>query len=378
MAQSIKEIKRRIASTKKTGQITKAMYMVSQSKVKRSSRVRNDYQSYMNSIKNLTRTAFVKENGYQSPLLGARKEERALYLLISSDTGLAGGYNNQVFKLFKETTANKSDFLVATIGRKAYNFASGNGYNLINKQAILIRDDVMFLDIVPITRALIGEFMAGKIDHVYVIYNHYINSMQSDVICVPFLPLDKIGGEVLDGDYVFEGGVEECLDDLITMYVESLLYDFVLDAKACEHQARMNAMKSASDNVDEIVDKLDHLYNQARQQAITTELIDIISGSNAINLEEKEKSLDMVANSLYQEYAKKSEVFFVTIYSVTELSGDEEKQIKSILAEYYQHKQIHLIKKIDESILNGYYLFVNNERIDFNLDNMLTKLRNLV
>ena len=374
MAQSIKEIKKRITSTKKTGQITKAMYMVSQSKVKRSEKARVSYQSYLKSIKDLTKTAFSNAPEYQNDLLAERENKRIGYLLISSDTGLAGGYNNQVFKTFQEVSKGQ-ECIVATIGRKAYNFVGANDIKTLNERAILIRDDVMFLDIVPISRLLIDAYQKEKVDSVYIIYNHYINTISTEVRVEKLLPLNEIEGETLTGDFLFEGGVEESLDNLVTMYIESILYSYVLDAKSSEHSSRMNAMKSASDNVDEIVAKFELIYNQARQQAITTELIDIISGSNAINQAEKEMAEESVKSGIYQKYEANESISFVTVYSAKELSASEEERIKEILVKYYQKENIRLIKKIDLSLSSGYYLLINNQRVDFNLDNMIENLK---
>lgn len=377
MSASIKDIKKRISSTKKTGQITKAMYMVSQSKVKRSEKTKDNYQSFLSNIKNLTKTALSKSPGYQNKMIEQKEEEKVVYLLVSSDTGLAGAYNNQIFRYFKDLVGEPNEKIyVGTIGRKAFNYANNSGYNMINKSAILIRDDVMFIDIVPITKAIINLFLSGEISHVYIIYNHYVNSLTCEVTKHQLLPITEIDGEEYGGEYIFENGLEECLDDLIKMYIESLIYGFILDAKTSEHSSRMNAMKNASDNVDEIVGKYELIYNRARQQAITNELIDIIAGSNAVNKDDDNKPEESIKQELYDTYQAKSKMKFVSIFSKDELNANDEKKILDILEKYYQGMRIRLIKKIDEKINKGFYLIVDNRRISFDLNNLVDNLKN--
>jgi len=351
------------------------MYMVSQSKVKRSEKTKLNYDSFLQSIKNITKTAFMKAEDYQNKMLEEGEEKKSIYILVSSDTGLAGGYNNQIFRYFSDYIKTiDHEFYVGTIGRKAYSYAQSREYNLINDKAILIRDDVMFIDIQPIVDLFIKYYFNHNVDHVYVIYNHFVNSMVCDVKMVQLLPLTKVEGEVYDGQYIFENGAESCLNDLIPMYIASVLYGYILDAKTAEHSSRMNAMKNASDNVDEIIEKFELIYNRARQQAITTELTDIIAGSNAVKDDKEEKTIEGINQNLYDTYKENAQIQFITIYSAHELLIEEEKQIKDILANYY-HNHIHLIKKIDLDIKAGYYLFVNNKRVDFNLNNMVKQLK---
>ena len=377
MANSLREVKTRIDSTKSTAQITKAMYMVSQSKVKRSEKTKNNYKSFLQDIRNLTKTALSVSKEFQNIMLEEQTSKRSVYVLVSSDTGLAGGYNNQIFRFFNEYSANiLEDYLVATIGRKAYNYALNKDFNLINKNAILVRDDVMFLDIVPIVDAFVKLYMQKEVDHVYIIYNHYVNSLQTEVKMEQLLPLTKIEGETLKGEYLFEGGVTECLDHLMKMYLEAQIYGIILDAKAAEHSSRMNAMKNASDNVDEIVLKYELIYNRARQQAITTELVDIIAGSNAVKHQDSEAIKDDITEKLYHQYEQERAIKYFTLFSAAHLEQTEKTEIINILSKFYQNYEIRLISKIDESIVDGYYLIINNKRLDFNLKTLFSNLKN--
>ena len=376
MPASIKEIKKRITSTKKTGQITKAMYMVSQSKVKKSERTYQKYGSFLEEIKSLTHTALKQATDYKSPLLEERLGSRDLYLLISSDTGLAGGYNNQVFKYFSSLASDKeNDIYVAAIGRKAYYYLNSNDYNLINKTPIMIRDDVMYVDIQGIVSAIIKMYLEDQIDHVYIIYNHKVNSLTCEVKEELVLPITEIDGTSYEGSFVFEGDIEESLDSLLKMYLSSYIYGIVLDSKTAEHTSRMNAMKNASDNVDEIVKKYGLIYNRARQSAITTELTDIIAGSNAVKTESNDLSKQSVSESIQDIIERKDQIRYVTIYSKNTLDIKEETKIILKLKEVFKDKEIRLIKKIDLDITDGYYFVINNTRIDFNLDDMLRSLK---
>ncbi len=283
MPGSLIEVKTRIASTKKTHQITKAMHMVSSSKVKKSEKTYKKYQDFMQKIGDLVVTVLANEMDEAHPMLTPREVKKTAYLLISSDTGLAGSYNSSIFKYFEKITENhKDEFIVGTIGRKAFTYASNKHYNLLNEHAIFIRDDVMFLDIVPLAKKFIEQYLCGEIDKLVIIYNHYVNSLTIEVKEQVLLPLSEVKGNKIEIEYLFEGGIVKALNELLPMYIEAMIYGIILDAKTAEHSSRMNAMKSATDNASEIIDKLQIVYNRARQAAITTELTDIIAGANAV------------------------------------------------------------------------------------------------
>lgn len=287
MANSLRDVKTRIASTKSTAQTTKAMYMVSQSKVRKAEKTFRNYQPFMKDIGNMVKSVLSKvDSEFTHPLMKEREVKKTCYLIITSDRGLAGGYNSSVNKtldqLINENHKDKEEFMVASIGRKGYGYIKTKGYPTLNSDPIFVRDDVMFLDIVPLTRSLVNMYLEGKLDKLVVIYNHYINSISQEITVNTLLPVFNIEGEVSPIDYVYEVGLQETLDMFLPMYIENTIFGIILDAKTCEHCSRMNAMRSASDNADEIIAKLQLLYNRARQEVITNELIDIIGGANAI------------------------------------------------------------------------------------------------
>lgn len=286
MANSLRTVKVRIDSTKSTAQITKAMYMVSQSKVKRAEAQYLAYKDFMKRIANMVASvADHVEIEDVHPMLKDREVKKIGYLLITSDRGLAGAYNSSTFKALEDEVSHLDEgktFVCAAIGKQGFSFLRKRKYPLVMDEPSLIRDDVMFIDVVPLAKELIRLYLTGEIDQVVVVYNHYVNSLTQEVKRQVLLPIASIEGEKTNVDYEFESGVNHTLDKLLPMYIEDMIYGIILDAKTSEHSARMNSMKSATDNANEVIEKLQILYNRARQDVITNELIDIIGGANAI------------------------------------------------------------------------------------------------
>ena len=291
MANSLREVKVRISSTESTAQITKAMYMVSQSKVKKAEKNYKSYQDFMKRISSTVSNLVSKAGDeYPHPLLVKRDVNKTAYLLITSDRGLAGAYNSGLFKEFKQYISNnhkdKNEFMVTSIGKKGFSFIEKEKYNTIQKEPTLVRDDVMFIDIEPLARSIIDSYLNKEIDKLVIVYNHYINSINQEIRFDTLLPIEKIEGEKTEIDYAYETGIEKTLNLVLPMYIQDIIYGIILDAKTSEHSARQNSMKNATDNAEEVISKLQLLYNRARQNVITTELIDIIGGANAIGGEE--------------------------------------------------------------------------------------------
>ena len=291
MANSLREVKIRINSTKSTAQITKAMYMVSQSKVKKAEKTYKLYQDFMTRISSMvSRILYKAGSEYQHPLLTKREVKRTAFFIITSDRGLAGAYNSSIFKALsdriKESHKSNDEFLVGAVGKQGFSFIKRMGYNMLNDSAVFIRDDVQFVDIEPLTKKIIDQYLAGEIDKLVIVYNHYVNSLTQEIKFEELLPMVKVDAEYDNIDYVYESGIEKTVNLILAMYAKDMVYGIILDAKTAEHSARMNAMKSATDNADEIIDKLQLLYNRARQNVVTTELIDIIGGANAIGGDE--------------------------------------------------------------------------------------------
>lgn len=287
MANSLREVKLRIASTQSTAQITKAMYMVSQSKVKKAEKTYKSYQDFMKRIASMVSQIVEKAGSeYQHPLLIQREVKKTAYFLITSDRGLAGAYNSSLFKALEERItqqhASPEEYITAAIGKKGFAFIQKQNYPLLQDAPAYVRDDVMFVDILPLAKRVIDAYLNKKIDKLVIVYNHYVNSLTQEVVFEKLLPIKGIEKTSSGIDYIYETGIEKTLNLILPMYIQDMIYGIILDAKTSEHSARMNSMKSATDNAEEVIAKLQLLYNRARQSVITTELIDIIGGANAI------------------------------------------------------------------------------------------------
>lgn len=286
---SLREVKARISSTQKTSKITKAMHMISASKLRKSEKRYNNYLEYFSKIEDLT-FDLINSMDLLNPLLEKREAKNIVYVIITSDKGLAGGYNNNVIKkLATEIKKNENaNFKVAVLGKYGLDICRKKNYPLYQEKSIVIRDDVLFIDIEDLSKLLIDDYLAKKVDKIEFIYNNYINTLTQEVKVDTLLPIDfKRDNKNLalskHKDFIFEEGKKRTVDLVLPMYLKNKFYGYILDAKTSEHAARMNAMKSATDNAYEVISKLEILYNRARQDSITKELTDIVSGANSIN-----------------------------------------------------------------------------------------------
>ncbi len=287
MGNSLREVQGRITSTKKTSQITKAMYMVSSSKVRKAEKTYLQYQDYMGRFSNMVKTIVSKVDStdFKHDMLSQRAIKKTAYILVTSDTGLAGAYNSGVFKSFEqaiESHTSKDEFIVSAIGKKGYGYIKQKGYPTHSDESLFVRDDVLFVDILPLVNTIVDSYIKNEVDKIVIIYNHYVNSITQEVTAKTVLPISEIEGEIVSVDYIFEGGIDKTLNSILPMYVQNSIYGIILDAKTSEHSSRMTSMKNATDNANEVIDKLQLLYNRARQATITNELIDIIGGASAI------------------------------------------------------------------------------------------------
>ncbi|MGD9761243.1 MAG: ATP synthase F1 subunit gamma [Candidatus Izemoplasmatales bacterium] len=282
---SLRDIKKRIEATKKTSQITKAMNMVSASKLRKVEKKFKAFQPIKEKIKHLLEHVISTNPEYTHPLLQQREIKKVGYILVTSDRGLAGPYNSQIFKYFENIIKdNEDDFIVGTIGYKAYSYCKKKKYPMLNKESINSRDDIKFIDFQAMSRAFIKLYLNREVDKIVIIFSDYINTINQVVRDEVLLPItDLIKDKKLVSNYIFEPSTEEVIDQLLPIYLENTLYGIILDAKTAEHASRMTAMKNATDNAKEIIHKQNLIYNRARQAQITIELTDIIGGANAVN-----------------------------------------------------------------------------------------------
>ncbi len=282
MGSSMKAIKERINATKKTSHITKAMNMVSASKLKRAEKAIKKFSMFMEKIEEIVSNVISSGEDLNHPLLKERKIKKVAYVLVTSDRGLAGPYNSSILKEFKENTKSfEHQFMVLSVGNKAYSNSVSNGYEKVNDRPINIKDHVVFSDVREIASYLTQMYANEEIDKVVIYYNHFVNTLTQEVTKKTLFPISKkeTKNESL---YEFEGGIQNIVDTLLPLYLENSIYGILLDAKASEHASRMTAMKSATDNANDIIGTLELYYNRARQASITLELTDIIGGANAV------------------------------------------------------------------------------------------------
>lgn len=284
---SMREIKAKINATKKTSQITKAMNMVSASKLRRAENEIKNYRPFLNSIEAVMANISNANLEVSHPMLETRDVNKTGYLIITSDRGLAGGYNNNIFRKFNqdvETYHEKySEFDIGVLGINGYNYLKGKGYPIINNDVAHIRDDVQFIDIKDVVENVIDLYINGDVDEVYVYYNHFINKITQEVRKVKILPIENIESDnKSEKIYELDPDPQTVINTLLPIYVENMIYGFILNAKASEHAARMTAMQNATDNAKDLVSKLTLTYNRARQASITQEITEIIGGAAAL------------------------------------------------------------------------------------------------
>lgn len=286
---SMREIKTRITATQKTSQITKAMNMVSAAKLRKTEKKYRAFQPIRHKIESILEDILSTTPDLDHPLLKVRPVHKTGYILIASDRGLAGPYNNNVFKAFQKHVSehhqSKEEFIVGTVGYKAFAFCKRNKYQIINSESVNSRDEVQFIDFQAMSRTFINDFLLGIVDEIVVFHSHYVNTLTQNVqfeTLLPITTLQKDPGHLLS-QYLFEPSADAIIDKLLPIYLDNTLYGIILDAKTSEHASRMTAMKNATDNAKDVIGKLRLHYNRARQSAITIELTDIIGGANAVN-----------------------------------------------------------------------------------------------
>jgi F-type H+-transporting ATPase subunit gamma len=282
---SLRDIQTRITSTKKTSQITKAMEMVSASKLNRAETNAKSFVPYMNKIQEVVTSVAAGSQGVTNPMLVSRPVKKTGYLLITSDRGLAGAYNSNVIRAvsnrIKERHSSNDEFAIIALGRVGADFFRKKGYNVI-ETVVGLPDQPSFADVKDIANKAVGMFSAEAYDELFLFYNHYVSAIQQDVTEKKVLPLTDLNTSGKLVSYEFEPSAEEILEVLLPQYAESLIYGALLDGKASEHAARMTAMRNATDNAKEIINNLTLKYNRARQAAITQEITEIVGGAAAL------------------------------------------------------------------------------------------------
>jgi len=283
---SMRDIKRRKNSVTSTQQITKAMKLVSTVKLQKARTRAEKTNPYTDQMYKTVSSMMRKSGNINHPYLTANESTKKAVIVITSNRGLAGGYNSNVVKLITNGDFNKEDLDLYTLGSKGYDMLSRRGYN-IKENRSEIMDDPTYDDAMKLCKVVLDSYANGEIGEIYLAYTHFKNTVTHIPTLVKLLPVDTEGFEEAEVDdnlmMNFEPNTEEALDMIIPKYVTSLFYGALVESVASENGARMQAMDSATSNADEIISDLTLKFNRARQGAITQELTEIIAGANAIN-----------------------------------------------------------------------------------------------
>lgn len=284
MAQSMRDIKDKITSTQSTSQITKAMQMVSAAKLTKSEAKTKNYHHYMETLEDIVRNISSTSTMSHHPFFKPKCEKKCTgYLIITSDRGLAGGYNGNVLKLMQQEINShaNNEYKLYMIGSKGFDYAKRSDLKIEN-QFVFVPDDIVYQDIKPVVDKVIGDYMDGVLSEVVIIYNNYLSKISQEPAQKQILPLAPKDTEKTRAQYSFEPNEEEVINAILPKYLEGTIYGIAITAKLSEHASRMNAMQNATDNALEIITDLQLVYNRARQAAITQEITEIVGGASAL------------------------------------------------------------------------------------------------
>jgi len=288
---NLKEIRNRITSISSTMQITSAMKMVSAAKLKRAQDAITQMRPYSEKLQeilgNLSATLDLSENAYSE----TREVKNVLVVGITSNRGLCGGFNNNIIKRVNHLVNVEfegSNPQVLCLGKKIKDVYKKTDKYYINDELAPVEDifnDLTFDNVTVIGENLMKLFTEKSFDKVVIVYNKFINAASQEVMTEGFLPIipTVVEGENGAGDYIFEPGKSEIVNDLIPKSLKIQLFKGLLDSQASEHGARMTAMHKATDNANDMKNDLTLSYNKARQAAITNEILEIVGGAEALN-----------------------------------------------------------------------------------------------
>ncbi|WP_308423116.1 ATP synthase F1 subunit gamma [Marinithermofilum abyssi] len=285
----MRDIKRRISSFQNTKQITKAMEMVAAANLRKAQQKAESARPYADKMREVIASVAAGTQGIQNPMLVSRPVKKTGYLVITSDRGLAGGFNanllRSLIKTIREKHNSSDDYAIFVIGRKGRDFLKRRGYPIIGEVTGL-SDSPEFADIKTIAKQAVEQYAKEYYDELYLVFNEFINPVTQRPVVKQLLPLSDVTEQKETGTqalYEFEPSAEEVLEALLPQYAETLIYSAVLESKASEFGARMSAMGSATDNATEMIANLRLQYNRARQAAITQEIAEIVGGANALS-----------------------------------------------------------------------------------------------
>ncbi len=285
---SMRDIKRRKSSIQSTQQITKAMKLVSTVKLQKAKTRAEQTNPYFNYMYNTVSSMLARSGSINHPYLTAGDSDKKAVVVITSNRGLAGGYNSNVVKLVTDSELKKEELDIYAVGGKGVEALSRRGYNIVEDASDIIESPT-YQDAAELCEKVLSAFTRGEVGEIYLAYTHFKNTVSQEAKMIKLLPVEIDLEENAAQSNVlmnYEPNEEEALDMIIPKYVTSLFYGALVEAVASENGARMQAMDSATSNAEEMISDLSLKYNRARQGSITqelTELTEIIAGANAIS-----------------------------------------------------------------------------------------------
>ena len=283
-----REIRTKIKSVANTRKVTRALEMVSASKIRKAQELMRASRPYARAMRQVIGHLARANSEYKHPFLTQREQiKRVGYIIVSTDRGLCGGLNSNLFrKLLADIRAWQDKNVavdIVAIGTKANTFFKRLNVNLVGSASHL-GENPKIEKLIGVIKIMLDAYSEGRIDRLTLVYNDFVNTMTQKPALDQLLPLPASDDMVSahDWDYLYEPDPETVLEHVLTRYIESLVYQSTLENLASEHAARMVAMKSASDNASKAIDSLTLIYNKARQAAITQEISEIVSGAAAV------------------------------------------------------------------------------------------------
>ena len=289
-----KEIRGKIKSVENTKKITKAMEMVAASKMRKAQERMRQARPYADKIRNITANLSHANPEYRSPYMrAAQAEKRVGFIVVTTDKGLCGGLNTNILRALtgkmKDVQAAGGTVEAVAIGNKGFGFLNRIGAK-VSSHAVQLGDTPQLEKLIGPVKVMLDAFVEGRLDAVYLCFTKFINTMKQEPLIEPLLPLSDTRLQQTAAekaqygwDYIYEPDAPTVIDDLLTRYIEALVYQAVAENMASEQSARMVAMKAATDNAGTLINELKLIYNKTRQAAITKELSEIVGGAAAIS-----------------------------------------------------------------------------------------------
>jgi len=283
-----KEIRTKIKSVENTRKITRAMEMVAAAKMRKAQDRMRAARPYAEKIRNVAAHLSRANPEYKHPFLIKRESIKNVgMIVVTSDKGLCGGLNTNVLRLaignMKTWEGEGKGITVCPIGNKGFSFMNRMGAN-VKSHLTGLGDTPHIEKLIGAVKVMLDAYVAGEIDAIYLSYNHFVNTMKQEPVVEQVLPLsgEQLGTSEGNWDYIYEPDAKQVVDELLVRYIESLVYQAVVENMASEQSSRMVAMKAASDNAKSVIGELKLVYNKARQAAITKEISEIVGGAAAI------------------------------------------------------------------------------------------------